>query len=546
MDRLPLEVFNEITSYLTCREKQKLLLVCQYWHKVIKNGNLFNNFSTKGRPKFEACASFFEQNETHRKQVKILRFTKPEASLDYILTIPERFPCLLDFVWANYGASDYKNGVQIDNEKVEHWRNLTRFGEINRYPLSIDILKFGGFCNLTQLTINFHFSDTDCRPLVEQLAYAPKLKLLDLASAKMTLVDLELLHCNTPQLNTLYLSQIMQERSEAFDAQLEEQEAGMGAVSKANALTSLRVRNMRLPAGGFGLLAPWMTYMAGKYRHIERLTIDGVGMIRGRQDYYESLLANIVTGCPHLTSYRVNIFPITPTLLAAMDKSGAQLKRIDLVEDPTVEQLGHLMSSGQSDSLETITMNDTHLDANQLFKELEGFSKLKHLEVGNRVMKPIFLDAAFHGLKSLETLRLSTWDICLESHSVSSVQTKLRSLTLEKVVINNEDMNVMSFISKACPDLSKLSIQGQIEDLNKVFRVEFPHHYFTLIKLDILSNEYYKVSNHHKTVWYRFKDRRLQESLQDDNAVLNERPHVSIVYEGTTSLDVGGTDIPNW
>ncbi|CEP14361.1 hypothetical protein [Parasitella parasitica] len=551
MDRLPLEIFNEVTSYLTCREKQKLLLVCQYWHEVIKSGNLFNNFSTKGHLKFKAGALFFEQNETHRKQVRSLRLTKPEASLDYILAIPERFPWLLDFVWANYGLVDYKDGVKIDNEKVKNWKNITQFGEFNRYPLSIDILKFGGFCNLTQLMINFHFSDTDCRPLVEQLAHAPKLKLLDLASAKMTLVDLELLHFNTPQLETLYLSQIMQEEDDIFEAQLEERRAagagaGAGAVSIAHILADVRMLNMRIPTGGFGLLAPWMTYVAAKYHYIKHLTIGGVGMTRGRHDYYETELTDIVSGCPHITSYRVNIFPITPMILAAMDKNGIQLNRIDLVDDPTVEQIDHLLDSSQSNSLVTIIMDDTHLDSTQLVNALESFSNLKHLEVGNKFRKPIFLDTLLCRLKCLETLKLSTWDICLESLIADNVQTKLRSLILEKVVINNVNTDVMSFISSACPDLSKLSIQGQIEGPGRIFRVEFPHHYFTLIKLDILSNEYYKVNNRRQITWYRFKGRYLQESLRDDNTVLNNRPHVSIVYQGTTSLNVGGTDIPNW
>lgn len=545
MDRLPLEIYNQITSYLTCSEKRKLLLVCRHWYNMIKNGNLFNNFSIKGQRKFEAAAVFFEENASHRKQVRSLRLTKSEADPKYILSIPMRFPWIQDFAWAHYGASDYEDEDVNDKESVKHWENMISFEEINRNPLSKLILKSGGFRNLTQLTINLHFGDTDCRPIFKHLMNAPKLKQLDLVSPKMTLVDLEEIHCNTPQLETLYLTDIRQEGDELFEAQLD-----VGTVSVAKGLTSLRMRNMRMPGGGHGLSSSWMTYVAVKYKDLNHLAIDGVGMARGRQDYYETKLVDIAAGCPQLKSYRVNIFPTTPNILTAMDNNNTQLKRIDIIEDPAVEQINNLLKSHQSHSLETITMDYTHLDPNTLFNALKEFSTLKHLEIGNKFEKSIFLDAVFQKLENLETLKLSTFNISLESNHMNNFQTKLKCLILEKVIIKNINVDVMSFISRTCPDLSKLSIQGQIEDDNTAFKVEFPHHYFTSIVIDILSSEYYKVNNQRQITWYQFRGRNLQKSFHINNApsfpFSEDQPHVSIVYEGSTSLKIGGTDIPNW
>ncbi|KAG1062940.1 hypothetical protein G6F42_027305 [Rhizopus arrhizus] len=111
MDRLPLEIYNQITSYLSFNEKRKLLLVCRYWHNTIKNDNLFNNFGIKGHLKFKAAALFFNENKLHRKQVRNLRLTKPEADLDYILAVPERFPWIQDFLWANYGVNEEETDI---------------------------------------------------------------------------------------------------------------------------------------------------------------------------------------------------------------------------------------------------------------------------------------------------------------------------------------------------------------------------------------------------------------------------------------------------
>ncbi|CAO3607577.1 unnamed protein product [Mucor fragilis] len=539
MDRLPLEIYNQITSYLTFNEKRKLLLVCRYWHNMIKNGNLFSNFGIKGDRKFAAAALFFDENESHRKQVRSLRLTKPDADLEYVLTVPERFPWIKDFVWAHYGT--HQDDTATTHSKIEHWNNLTSFGEVNRYPLATEILKQGGFSNLTKLTIHFHFNGASCSSVVQQLANAPRLKHIDFASPNMALADLEQLHSNVPQLETLYLSGVLQQEEDGLL-----QGNGLEEVGIAGRLTTLWMRNMNFTGGGFGLTNAWMLYIAAKYRHLDCLTIDGVGMTRGRQDYYELRLVDIAAGCPQLTTYKVNLFPMTSRILSAMDSNQVQLKRVDLTGDPTEDQVQHLLNSRQCLSLETITMDNTQLAPEQLFSALEGFAKLKHVEIGYKHRQSVSLDVVLQKLRYLETLKLSTWHIWLDKHAVNTTQTRLRSLILEKSDIDTTNGNVMSFLASTCPDLSKLSIQGQIEDNSTVFRVEFPRHYFASIKLDIFGNEYYRVDNQRQTTWYQFSGRKLLASYQDDQVIPKDQPHVSIVYQGSANLNIGGTDIPNW
>ncbi|KAK4509109.1 uncharacterized protein ATC70_007459 [Mucor velutinosus] len=542
MDRLPLEIYNQITSYLTYNEKRKLLLVCRYWHSMIKNGNLFNSFGIKGPRKFEAAALFFDENASHRKQVRSLRLTKPEANLDYVLTVPERFPWIKDFVWAHYGAHQHEIAA-ITHTKVYHWSNLTSFEEVNRYPLSTDILKHGGFGNLTKLTISFHFSGASCSALVQQLVNAPKLKYIDFASPNMALADLKQLHLNVPQLEILHLSGVVQEEDDFLQGH------GLETVSIAGHLATLWMRNMNLARGGFGLTNAWMAYMAAKYRQLDSLTIDGVGMTRGRQDYYESRLTDIAAECRGLTTYKVNLFPLTSRIVSAMDSNQVKLKRVDLTGDSTENQIQHLLNSQQCQSLETITMDNMQLAPHVLFNALEGFTKLKHVEIGYKHRQSVSLDVVLQKLRYLETLKLSTWHIWLDRHAVATFQTKLRSLVLEKSDIDTANGDVMSFLASTCPDLSKLSIQGQVQDNNNsntVFRVEFPQHYFTSIKLDIFGNEYYRVNNQRQATWYQFSGRKLLASHQDDQAIPKDQPHVSIVYKGSANLNIGGTDIPNW
>ncbi|GAN03727.1 hypothetical protein MAM1_0047c03182 [Mucor ambiguus] len=541
MNRLPLEIYNQITSYLTYNEKRKLLLVCRYWHNMIKNGNLFNNFAIKGHHKFKAAALFFENNISHRKQVRSLRLNNSEVGLDYVLNVPAHFPYIKDFVWTHYGAHQDETAINTHTKVIaDYWNSLTSFGEVNRHLLSTEILKHGGFRSLTKLTVSFHFRGTSCSSLVQQLANAPQLTHIEFAFPNMALVDLEQLHLNVPQLEILYLSGVVQEEDDSLEGH------GLEVVRIADRLTTLRMRNMSSARGGFVLTNAWMSYMAAKYRRLERLTIDGAGMTRGRQDYFESRLKDIVAACPHLTTYKVNLFPMTSRIVSAMDSSQVKLKRVDLIDDTTEDQIQHLLYSRQCHSLETITMNNTQLAPDVLFNALEGFAKLKHVEIECRQRQSVSLDVVLQKLRCLETLKLSTWHIWLDKHAVHTIQTRLRSLVLEKSDIDTADGDVMAFLASTCPNLSKLSIQGQIQDSDKtVFRVEFPYHYFTSIKLDIFGNKYYRVSNQQQTRWYQFCGRKLLGSHQDNQAIPKDQPHVTIVYKGSANLKIGGTDIPN-
>lgn len=153
MNSLPLKVCNQIISYLTCREKQKLSLVCRRWHRVIEDHSMLSGISVMGKKEFEAAALYFEQNDKKRRQVRILRLHDTEASALCIVTLPERLPSLQDFVWTNVAPElSYK---PIHRLNVQQWKNITSYEETNCYSIFKALLKQDNFINLTKLILSF-------------------------------------------------------------------------------------------------------------------------------------------------------------------------------------------------------------------------------------------------------------------------------------------------------------------------------------------------------------------------------------------------------
>jgi hypothetical protein len=135
MDRIPLELFSKITSYLKSSEKLKLLRVSQYWYQAIKYTNLYNDFTVKTKSWFEKAIDTFEKEPDLTKQVKRVFLIKPEAQFNTILSIPSQFSHLTEFIWEDYLYGEFQ-GIEIpDNieQMILHWQKLKVVQEVARH-----------------------------------------------------------------------------------------------------------------------------------------------------------------------------------------------------------------------------------------------------------------------------------------------------------------------------------------------------------------------------------------------------------------------------
>lgn len=565
MDQIPLELFIRITSYLSCTQKLKLLLVCRGWHEVLKNTNLFEHFSVKGKTRFDASMKYFKNKERCRSQVRNLRLIKPEAGIETILDIPVMFPSLQNFAWAGYCNADYD--TDLSEEQLRHWQKLKEFEEVNPLPLFTSLLRSGIFFQLTKIKINFHFRRTLCDDLFNHIGNAPKLDKLELSCLVINLQAMEKLHQNAPQLSILYLADATQDPRN-LDGELVQEELVrnydgrnssvidmfLKPIEPAKGLVSLHISHMKQDNGEFGLESRWLTYISKKYTYITSLIIDGMYMTRTRYPYYEDRLAAIARVCSNLKMYKVHLYPLTSRIVDEMDHSGAKLETLEIV-GTVDDQLSGLINSQQKHHIETLKIKNTCYGS-EFFSLFGQFSKLKHLDIRRNGPSDgctfVPLDTLLRQVKQLEFLRLSSCDIGLDQEQTlqkDSFTTNIKYLVMDSVLILNSTplnkyVDVMGFISRTCPGMLKLDVQGEVKDITLgPLMMHFPGHYFNFIKVSIFGNSLYKVDNNQLVAWYQFREGSKTFDREAVRSSFENQFHVSIIYEGRSALTIRGQAI---
>ncbi|CEP15316.1 hypothetical protein [Parasitella parasitica] len=500
INRLPPEILLKVFSYLTFSEKLNVAITCKKWETLVLNGNLFEDFKVEGEQSFQYLTKYFEHNKLHRSQVRRLGIVSPSyqaIEAIEIIPIPEQFPNLEELFWDNAGnyedLSENENededededdnnesedhelhqyDTAINEENIECWKKTTKFTELDRFPISFAILKNGGFCNLVELDIDLLENlQQPLRPkytlLIKHLTKAPKLKRLALRHSVMSLVDFDQLHCNTEQLEALCLDQMIIKET----ANDEQNRSGLPIV---NGLIELCIYGYSKEEDEILL-----TNVAGKYPDLKILKIHSQ---TNEPVYGENLLIKIISDSPHLETYDVDIHPLTPKIMHAMDTNNLKLKAITIklqYEEDLLMQIKNLIASNQKNSVETMKIvfsrfdYDNRIEIVEYFDFLKMFPRLKHLEL-NGVRDtyrhiPKFPIAVFlKKFQNLETLVLKNWIIHvasvdsllkLVSGPRNNFKTTLRSLILDSLDYEKwEKEEFLSFISKVCPKVSQLRI----------------------------------------------------------------------------------------
>ncbi|KAI8647580.1 hypothetical protein BD408DRAFT_398604 [Parasitella parasitica] len=190
----------------------------QYEYESDAKVDGFNKFMVVEKDGLSAFDKIFPVGSTH-EQVKILCLLNTQATAEYILALPERFPALREFKWIDSHGTNIKE-LNVDEEKAKLWENVAIFEEEDSYGISEKILENNGFLNLTKLSVDYYYDkDTNGKLLIKHLDKAPILKEFKVVDMEMSLSDLALLTKNAKKLETLHLSNITHSKdNEKVDA----------------------------------------------------------------------------------------------------------------------------------------------------------------------------------------------------------------------------------------------------------------------------------------------------------------------------------------
>ncbi|CEP07341.1 hypothetical protein [Parasitella parasitica] len=559
MDQFPTEILSQIFPELTFTAKVNFASTCKKWRDFIRDSTLYQDLTVDGTSHTSAFKNFFEDHPEYRDKVHSLHLSSTDIEISAVLALPVLFPELKELVW----DGEYKNGAKSDEEEsddsddddgffvsrspsginfleeyeklvdakiAESWNSITSFEEADHYPLTATILEYGGFCNLINLDVDLDDDDHSGALLIKQLMKAPKLKTLRLSHGKMSLQDFDELCSNAQQLETLQLSKI--------------DITGPNETSTVSAtfgnLERLQIDTCKGENTGKILMR-----MSGKCPNLKSLKVYPEYGDRNWDDE-GAHLATFVSGCPHLKCYDVDFFPVTPDILAAMNKNGIKLEAITTEPEELPKQIKDLLASNQKNFIDAITLNCsllssfTDTERQELFNALQGFPKLKCLAIksnGKYDVANIPINGFLQHCHNLETISLLNCKPELVSGASDNFTTKLKHLILENtastISINGK---VTDFISKTCPDLTMLDINFPYNTDNEI---EFTNHKFTCIKLHCISyicdkRQFYNVKNTQGTKVYRMNYGTLEEYTKPPWNRIN----VSLSYASCDKLKI--------
>ncbi|KAL9543798.1 hypothetical protein MBANPS3_007943 [Mucor bainieri] len=573
MERLPLEVCERIVSCLSTKEKKQLSAVCRRWYDLVINHSMFTHITIKDQKQLQDAMEYFEKNWRQCQQVRSVLVRTQNASKEFYLTLPERFPRLEEYAQEyppDMTMSD-PSATPVENMNLQSWNKITRFSsEHEVFALQL-ILERGAFVNLTQLELLYSCDARDVTlDLFNHLHLAPKLKHLAISSPSIELSDMELLHQRAPLLETLSLSDFT--AIDDFDPEIVQVGFGGSHCEPApECLTHLTLRNLR-PYEGVSDFADelcllWLNYISKKYIHLKHLTIDDEEVQRQQQEHlYENVLIQLASSLPRLETYNVNIAPIDHKVLRTMDNCHTRLKSLTIFDnsDQITEHMIDLVTSRQATTLQSLSINSS-----ELLNSLDRFTRrpwrfaeiqtLRHLELSNIKLvdsRPLDLAYFIQSAPQLESFKASYYIVplvCNTSLSAAS-KTNWKSIELSNVQLfslNDGDHNytsLMDYVAHLCPALERLVFEGQhLSEFSTIFKVEFLHRYFKTLDLNVTGFRYFKVYNENRAVWYKYDGISLVETTQEDKrSAVGQKNYVSIMYEGHANLKIMGIDVPNW
>ncbi|CEP10147.1 hypothetical protein [Parasitella parasitica] len=551
MLRLNNEILFKIFDYLTVFDKRICVRVCKHWQFLIEGYNFYEDLNIYGSAELLIFNKYFQQDKSRRNQVHRLQISLfgKASHVNDILALPEQFRHLREFVYRHdEGDTDESDisEIVIDKRVAQHWQGISKFYNYDKYFVSSELLQYGGFRNLVELGVRFggrERSEIKCDALIQHLSNAPKLKKLNLDHGIMSLSHLHQLHYNAQQLEVLCF----------YDMDLVSRDVNEQGrlVASSNTLTELRL---------FRCTKPYTESMLDRTEY-SKLKILKVCISSVHDEKYgEDQLIKLVSSCHYLENYDVNIHPITPAIMEAMDASGIQLKELTIKALPNenfLRQLESLQASNQKSSVLKMTLNfanyyeNKDLEVNKLFDLIKGVSKVKRLEI---VAKNYYLFPSFplyeflSKVRNLEILELKYWEIRLNANLFKLLafklcgkfKTKLKSLVLDQVTCCDKSM---WFISETCPELSRLTISPKYSSLFPT--LNFPNHSFASITVDTSSEWvyyntgcYYQVVDENGTKWYKIVG-GIQEEV---SRVLPKSEDIRILllkYKSCTTLKLG-------
>lgn len=560
MNKLPKEIFIQITSYLSTFDKLKCILVCKLWRHTLSLSNLYENIEFKRVNTFQQASTLFTNGQDLGKRVNSLKITHLDLYLKLQL-LSELFPNLKHLSWIDYNNS-------VNTRHLHHapgkWKRLQQIDEtITLFSISTYLLEFNSFNNLKNINICFRTirsSDNAptvqlCKELVNHIHNAPSLEQLILSYAVICLIDLEKIHAGATRLKRIALISVTPP----------EQEERITVNQTANYLESFQFYYNPVAAGMSragsvrvdNTMATWLTYFSQKYKSAYEIkVVYDIPFLHGTlhaAQFFEQPIMDIFSNLPNIISYEINNCPLTQRITKLMQRKNIRLKKVQLWirhNEQIRQDFSIIRCCSQVDSIQNLTitqwnrhnLRDTSMLNVYLIDLCSAITHLVYLKIEGIIGGGVnLLIAILQNLATIETLSISLLEYKSgdDRYNIDDMKkSKIKNLQVH-VECHFEESHLMPQVNKtfyyflqSCPYLEEISISGILDGRSiSVFDLNFfDHHLLKFVHIHIYGCKYYTFSDRGS----RWKDYN-QISV---NMYGPARFHINLACKGNVKMDL--------
>ncbi|KAI8884043.1 hypothetical protein K501DRAFT_332943 [Backusella circina FSU 941] len=451
MNKLPVEILNQIFVLLHPRHKVECMTVCRHWAETIKESVLFHTIRICSLGQMNQLMKKVRQEPLQGAKVERLLLDLKPSDKFRMNIIPLLFPNIRVFIALNIDPKTDFNDMRAADRLTPHpwYQRIEHIAEYANSMHSYYILTSGPCLNLTKLSIQW--DDSKCtKSLVDLLENAPALTTLSVTGSNLTLLDLEVLHRNVPLLKSLgvYDSQM---ECEVFPYDCEP------AIHITHVdFTSIRVDTSREEVS-------LLLYFRKKYPNLVDFSYSLVVFddfeFESEEGYHEGFLPLMESLGTQLTAFKFGLTVESVFPFDLLDEAGIKLKKLTLgliIEEPALDEL---VQSCQPLYIQTLV---THyiLDYSNL-KWINEFMNLRELYMAQPFTTEDLIDKTLDLDELLGVLGHKLRVLSVRGVVLTFNLMKIRKYRLEEFSL---DMTCLSpqldtFISQSFPELRSLSLK---------------------------------------------------------------------------------------
>lgn len=506
----PYEIFDQISCYLTNRQKGVCRTVCQSW-RVLFTPSQYRDIKIRGDRQFSQFLQSILSGVGH--YVKRLSIDDVYMTAAQLESLPYLCPNLVALSFNGRllnCKSSTQNKTTLD-ALFSQWKYLRRLTELQDLTVTSHLLNtsYSKFSSLTHLNIRLNMNNTGMKTdFFASLSKANDLQNLSLDSISLSIYEMDTIHKSCPRLQKFRLT----------NSNLES--IGNDINEKRNCFESNHwglAKYMRsfefLNGTGLYESYEWIDYIAAKYpnlTHIQLWSTYSVNTpypeaLHAEDDLREryQAIAKIGRNCHSLKSVNFMNVAMNHWFFDEMDYAGTRLESIALgdMTDNTIDLLQSLIRSEQNVSSLTLwgwtslciqeTMQETIAMVGQCSNRLTSFTiSMQFSGVKNA---PIPLDYLLIKCPKLKYLKFDNIQATLmfsrntpeDDIASRALNSQLQHLVFENGSFRNE---MFRFLSFHCFNLKKLEIDsssliGEFHADNNI-KIHMPHHTFEYISIN--------------------------------------------------------------